>query len=178
MKIEPPRRAPDEEQKLIVLSCLEHLGPCREMQLLQFLAEHDFMNYFDMMFALNDLCDRGQAVRARKDGGFEYALTEAGGEALALFGSRVPRSLQALLEQAEEWKRRFRRESQYPEKIGQTAAGEFELTLTVKEQDLDMMRLSLLLPTRDLARQLAGRWPEKAPRVYEAVIRILSEEDK
>ena len=178
MKMEPPRRVPDEEQKLIVLSCLQHLGPCRELQLLQFLAEHDFMNYFDMMFALNDLCDRGQAVRKKKDAGYEYALTEAGREALRLFGSRVPRSMQALLSQAEEWKQRFRRESQYRRKIEKTDREDYELTLTVTEQEMDMMRLSLILPTRELAQQLSDRWTERAARVYEAVIRILSEEEK
>ena len=39
MRLEPPRRAPDNEQKLIVLCCLKGLGPCTELQLLQFLFE-------------------------------------------------------------------------------------------------------------------------------------------
>ena len=39
MKIQPPRRAPDDEQKLMVLYSLSRLGPCTELQLLQFLFE-------------------------------------------------------------------------------------------------------------------------------------------
>ena len=69
MRLEPPRRAPADEQRLIVLYSLMNLGPCTETQLLQFLSEMDLTNYFDMMFALNELCDRGQAARQkRKDG--------------------------------------------------------------------------------------------------------------
>ena len=97
MRIQPPRRAPDSEQRLMVLYCLARLGPCTELQLLRFLFENDLLNYFDMMFALNDLCDRGQAARIRKDEGFLYQATDAGREALNLFGGRVPNSLQKLL---------------------------------------------------------------------------------
>ena len=91
MRLEPPRRAPDNEQKLIVLCCLNRLGPCTELQLLQFLFEYDLMNYFEMMFALNDLCDRGQAARTKKGAGYLYAVTAAGVEALMLFGGAPQR---------------------------------------------------------------------------------------
>ena len=40
-----------------------------------------------------------------------------------------------------------------------------------------MMRLTLSLPGRDLANQLAARWPKKAGEIYETVIRLLTEED-
>ncbi|MDO5327869.1 MAG: DUF4364 family protein [Clostridia bacterium] len=177
MKIEPPRRTPEEEQKLVVLDCLKHLGPCTELQLVQFLFEHDLMNYFEMMFALNDLCDRGQAVRAKKQTGYAYQLTAAGEEALQLFGNRVPRSLQAILKkEAAGWKRRFQQEAQCRQKIEETDRGEYVLSLTVMEQERDLMNLSLALPARELAQQLAEKWPRKASEVYAAVIRILSEE--
>lgn len=177
MKIEPPRRTPDEEQKLVVLECLKQLGPCTEMQLLQFLFEYDLMNYFEMMFALNDLCDRGQAARAKAQTGYAYQLTAAGEEALQLFGNRVPRSLQALLKsKGATWKRRFQQEAQSRQKVEQTDRGDYQLSLAVVEQDRDLMNLNLTLPTRDLARQMAEKWPRKASEVYAAVIRILSEE--
>ena len=125
------------------------------VQLLQFLFEYDLMNYFEMMFALNDLCDRGQAARTKKGAGYLYAVTTAGVEALMLFGGRVPPSVYALLKKnGGEWKRRFRREAQNLAEIRQTDRGEYELTLRVVEQDMDMMRLSLSLPTRELADQL------------------------
>ncbi len=179
MKLEPPRRAPDDEQRLIVLRCLDQLGPCTELQLLQFLFEYDLMNYFDMMFALNDLCDRGQAARTRKGAGWLYAATAAGEEALGLFGGRVPQSVNALLRQhGAEWRRRFRREAQSLADIQQTPRGEYELTLRVVEQDMDMMTLSFSLPARDMARQLADRWPRRAGKIYAEIFRMLTEPDE
>lgn len=177
MTLHPPRRAPDDEQRLIVLCSLHHLAPCTELQLLQFLFEHDLMNYFDMMFALGDLCARGQAVRVKKRAGFLYELTDAGREALALFGGRVPKSVQTLLEATGwEWRQRFAQEAQYLQEIRQQERGEYELTLSVVEQEMDMMRLTLSLPSRELAHQLAAKWPQKASEIYETVIRLLSED--
>lgn len=179
MRLEPPRRAPDDEQRLIVLCCLNRLGPCTELQLLQFLFEYDLMNYFDMMFALNDLCDRGQAARTKKGTGWQYAVTVAGTEALALFGGRVPPSVNALLEkEGLAWKQRFRREGQNLAGIRQTDRGEYELTLRVVEQDMDMMTLSFTLPTRDMAQQLADRWKDRASEVYAEIFRLLTEPEK
>ncbi len=179
MRLEPPRRAPDNEQKLIVLCCLNSLGPCTELQLLQFLFEYDLMNYFEMMFALNDLCDRGQAARMRKGAGYSYTITAAGAEALELFGSRVPPSVYALLdENAQSWRQRFRREAQNLSEITQTDRGEYELKLRVVEQDMDMMTLTVSLPTREMAQQLSDQWPRKAAQVYAEVFRILTEPDQ
>ena len=179
MRLEPPRRAPDNEQKLIVLCCLNSLGPCTELQLLQFLFEYDLMNYFEMMFALNDLCDRGQAARTKKGAGYLYAVTTAGVEALMLFGGRVPPSVYALLKKnGGEWKRRFRREAQNLAEIRQTDRGEYELTLRVVEQDMDMMTLTVSLPSREMAQQLSDQWPGKASKIYAEVFRILTEQNQ
>lgn len=179
MSLSPPKRTPPDEQRLIVLCALDHLAPCTELQLLQFLFEYDLMNYFDMMFALNDLCANGQAVRREERAGHLYALTDAGREALTLFGSRVPPSVQTLLEeQGGAWRSRFAAEGQFLHQIRQTKRGEYELTLTIAEQDMDMMKLSLVLPTRELAQQLADGWPKKGGALYEQVIRTLSQEEQ
>ena len=177
MRIEPPRRAPADEQRLIVLYSLMNLGPCTETQLLQFLSEMDLTNYFDMMFALNELCDRGQAARQKRKDGTYYMATVAGDEALRLFGKRVPQSLKAAVqEQGDAWRARFRTEAQVGQSVRQTPRGEYELTLTVTEKDTEMMRLVLTVPSREIAYDWMGRWPRKASRIYDAVIRTLAED--
>lgn len=178
MTLTPPKRPPDDEQRLVVLYTLQCLQPCTELQLLQFFTEYDLMNYFDMMIALQDLCSRGQAVRSQKRAGFLYQPTPAGDEALSLFGGRVPMSVKKLLrETGDSWRARFAQEDQYAHQIRQTERGEYELTLYVREQEMDTLRLTLSLPTRELAQRLAGRWPQKAGQLYETVIRTLSEEE-
>lgn len=177
MSLTPPKRPPDDEQRLVVLYALQKLAPCTELQLLQFFAEGDLMNYFDMMIALQDLCARGQAVRSRRRAGYLYELTPAGDEALALFGGRVPQSVKRRLEETgAAWRRRFEEEDQYACQIRQTERGEFEVTFTVRGQEMDTLRLCLTLPTREMALQLAEAWPRRAGRIYETVIRTLTED--
>ena len=177
MTLRPPRRPPEDELRIVVLYCLRSLAPCSELQLLQFLSEYDLMNYFDMMFALNDLCSRGQAVRKREAAGWSYTLTEAGHEVLSLFGNRVPHSVQTLVqEHASAWRLRFEREAQCSASTEKTERGDWEVTLSLKEQDGDMMRLTLALPSRELASAIGARWPDKAGEIYETVIRILAGE--
>lgn len=179
MRIEPPRRTTEDGQRLIVLYSLMHLGPCTDAQLLQFLSEQDLSNYFEMMFALNDLCDRGQAARQKRKTGTYYMATQAGDEALRLFGGRVPQSLKNVIaEQGETWRRRFRTEAQIGQAVRKTPRGDYELTLTVTEKDTEMMRISLSVPSREIAYAWMDRWPRKASRIYGEVIRALAEEDQ
>lgn len=179
MSLHTPRHTPDDEQRLKVLYCLDYLGPCTELQLLQFLFEQDLMNYFDMMFALNDLCAGGQAVRTQKKAGHLYEVTDAGKESLSLFGNRVPASLKCLMQETgEKWKARFLQEDQYPVSIRQTKRGECELALSVVEQGMDMLNISFTLPSREMAEQLGEKWTKKAGLIYETLFRLLSEDEK
>ena len=179
MRIEPPRRTPEDEQRLIVLYSLMHLGPCTDTQLLQFLSEQDMTNYFEMMFALNDLCDRGQAARQKRKAGTYYMATQAGDEALRLFGGRVPQSLKnAVRDEGALWRQRFQDEAQISQTLRKTARGDYELTLVVTEKDTEMMRISLSVPSREIASDWMGRWPRKASQIYGAVIRALAEDEE
>ena len=179
MPLNPPRKPPEDEQRLIVLYVLQCLSPCTELQLLQFLSEESLMNYFDMMFALQDLCARGQAVRTAGAAGHLYTPTEAGKEALRLFGGRVPQSVKnALSETGEAWRQRFEREDQFRWQMKPTDQGDWELTLTISEKERELLSLRLPLPTREAARRLADAWPQKAEEIYASLILSLSEEEK
>ena len=81
-------------------------------------------------------------------------------------------------ENAQGWRQRFRREAQNLSEITQTDRGEYELTLRVVEQDMDMMTLTVSLPTREMAQQLSDQWPRKAAQVYGEVFRILTEQNQ
>ena len=179
MKLQPPPRAPEEEQKLVVLRCLDQFGPCTELQLLQFLSENELMNYFDMMFALNELCSQGQAVRSKARAGYRYQLTEAGQEALKLFGRRVPRSVQTLIKKTgPEWQSRFQTEDGSRTEIKSMGDGEYETVLEVTDRDKPVLTLHLSAPSREAAAQIAEKWPRRAAEIYGTVIRLLAEEDK
>ena len=176
MALERPRRSPDFEQKLLILLILSQCGRCSDMQLLQFLFDHDLMNYFDMMFTLSDLCRDGQAVRFERVGQTFYEATPAGEETLSLFGNRIPASMKELIcSLAPDWKKRVQREQEYLSEYHQTKRGEFELHLRVMEQDMEMLHVSLSLPSEEMARTMKENWPDKAQEIYANLFNGLAE---
>lgn len=179
MSLHPPRRTPEEEQRLVVLYSLQQLAPCSQIQLHTFIAELDQMGYFDMMFVLNDLCARGQAVRLKRKAGHQYEVTDAGREVLALFGNRVPQSLKNRLEkEAPALRAHFQEEAQYHHEIKINDQGETELILTILENELDAIRITLPLPSEELAGVLAGRWHQRGGEIYSTIFRLLMEDSQ
>lgn len=179
MSLHPPRRSPEEETRLIILYTIRHLPPCTGVQLQQILFDYNEMNYFDMMFALNDLCANGQAIREPAGDQHVYAITPAGEEALLLFGNRVPGSIrQYIAKKGLLWQARLKESEQFPHQIRKTEKGEWVLSLSVQEKDAPLMQLTLSLPSYDMAAQMAKDWPDKASAFYAHAIRTLSEEKK
>ncbi len=179
MSLHPPRRSPEEETRLILLYTIRHLPPCTGVQLQQILFDYNEMNYFDMMFALNDLCANGQAIREAAGGQPVYAITPAGEEALLLFGNRVPASIrQYIAQKGLLWQARLKESEQYPHQIRKTEKGDWVLSLSVQEKDAPLMQLTLSLPSYEMAAQMANAWPDKASAFYAHAIHTLSEEKK
>lgn len=179
MSLHPPRRTPEEETRLILLYTIKHLPPCTAMQLQQILFDYNEMNYFDMMFALNDLCANGQALREADGAKHVYAITPAGLEALAFFGNRVPVSIRQYVEEKGLlWQARLKESEQYPCQIRKTEKGDFVLSLSVQEKDAPLMQLTLSLPSYEMAARMARGWAGNASAFYASAIRLLSEEEK
>ena len=170
-------RAPDSEKRLILLYILSAADRISDLQLLQYLSCNDLMGYFDMMMALQALCAQGQCVRTDNPFGSDYALTDAGREAIALFGEKVPFSVrERIASGAPLWRERIRAERETPAVYRQNPRGEYELQLSIVEQDMPMLRLSLSLPTEEMAKRFRGRWAEKAAGIYADIFRALGEE--
>ena len=175
----PQRRPSAEENKLVILLALQSFGKMSDLQLLQYLSCNDLMGYFDMMMALQALCTQGQCVRTDNPFGSDYALTDAGREAIALFGEKVPFSVrERIASGAPLWRERIRAERETPAVYRQNPRGEYELQLSIVEQDMPMLRLSLSLPTEEMAKRFRGRWAEKAAGIYADIFRALGEEAK
>lgn len=176
MALDIPKRSPESNQRLLLLLILQQLGRCSDMQLLQFLFDNDLMNYFDMMFTLTDLCDQGLALRSERVGQNFYELTDGGRDTLAMFGNRLPASQrQQISELAPEWKKRIQIEQEYQSDYKQTKRGEYELHLRVMEQDMEMLHLTLSLPSEEMAKTMKENWPKKAQALYASLFASLGE---
>ena len=176
MAQEMDRKAPEKERRLTLLYIIVRIGRISDMQLLQLLFENDLMNYFDMMMTLNELCAQGQCTRTPKSGGSMYTPTDAGREAVELFEKDIPASVREKLDAVlAVWKDRILSEQIYPAEHHQTRRGEYALNMSVMEKDMEMLRVSLSLPTEELAKQLEAVWPAKAGQIYGMIFSMLSD---
>lgn len=167
------RYIPETENKLILLYALRALGPVTGMQLIQFLAELDLMNYFSMQLSLSDMEKQGQIETRAHPLGSLMDVTAEGVFTLESFTGKIPRSRRQLIDQeAPAWQERFRSEQMAPTEAITGADGTPGARLKLLESDAVLMDVTLL--GADVPRtQLEQRWQQTAPAIYQEVTRRL-----
>jgi hypothetical protein len=176
MQVMISRKTPDLENKLLILFAVDQLGPLTSLQLLQFLAEYDLMDYITMQLNLGDMIATGHLSSIPHALGSLYTLTDEGRESLSLFLHRLPYSTRTLIRGAvPDWKPRFARETQMLTDFHRREDGKYALRLRLMEKDSPLLDMTLILPTRDLADQLSRRWPQAAPEFYGFLMRELGD---
>ena len=167
------RFIPETENKLILLYALRALGPVTGMQLIQFLAELDLMNYFTMQLSLSDMEKQGQIKTRAHPLGSLMDITAEGAFTLESFTGKIPRSRRQLIDQeAPAWQERFRSEQMAPTEAVTGPQGVPGARLKLLESDAVLMDVTLL--GEDVPRtRLEQRWRRTAPTVYQEVTQRL-----
>lgn len=170
------RKTPDLENKLLILFAVDELGPLTSLQLLQFLAEYGLMDYITMQLALGDMLAAGYISSIPHALGTLYTLSREGRESLSLFLHRLPHSTQTLIRGAvPEWKPRFARETQMLADFHRRGDGTYDLRLRLMEKDAQLLDMTIVIPTRDLADRLSRRWPQAAAEFYGFLMKELGD---
>lgn len=171
------RKTPDLEIRLLVLYAIDQLGPLTSLQLLQFLAEYDLMDYITMQLTLGDLLSTGHLASLPHALGTLYALSPEGKESLSLFLHRLPHSTRSLVRDAvSKWKPRFQRETQILSDFQRRGDGAYALRLRLMEKDAPLLDMTLMLPSRDMADKFSRRWPGAAPAFYGFLMKELGDD--
>jgi hypothetical protein len=176
MQVMISRKTPDLENKLLILFIVDEMGPLTSLQLLQFLADNNLMDYITMQLTLGDMVSTGHLSSIPHALGALYTLTGEGRESLALFLHRLPHSTRTLIHGAvPEWKPRFARETQMLADFHRRNDGKYDLRLRLMEKDSPLLDMAIVIPTRDLADRLSRRWPQAAPAFYGFLMKELGD---
>lgn len=168
---------PEAEAKLTILYSLQHIGPVSNLQLVQFMAETELMDYFTLQICLGELEEEGQLKTQVHTFGCLISLTETGLEALRSFDRRVPASRrQIIVEQGAAWRERFRAEQQTPASF--FVAGDGKLCMHLQLMEQETVLLDILVTEQDAVPPtfLAERWRHAAPGVYQCLAEELGSE--
>lgn len=171
------RKTPDLENKLLALFAIEELGPLTNLQLLQFLAELDLMDYITMQLILGEMMESGHLQMAPHAMGGLYTLSFTGKENMSMFLHRLPHSIQQQVKEAAViWKPRFQREMQMMADFNKQEDGAYALRLRLMEKNAPLLDMTLRLPSRDLADQLSRRWSMAASPFYGFLMKTLGDD--
>lgn len=174
----PGHRFSDMEKQMLALTALHLVGDMGNLQLIAFFQETGLMNYFDLQPTLYRLRDGGLAVSRQQGGDYLYSLTQGGREALTLFGGSLPASALAAIEQAAP---RFRRkvllERQLSSRVEHENGQEYHARLAINERDMNILSLSLSVPTPEMAQRCCDRWQANAEKIYACIVSLLGGEE-
>lgn len=169
------RNITEAETKLVLLYALDRLGPVTDMQLLQFLAEQDLMDYFTMQLNLSELTEQGQVTPVEHPLGTLLGIAPAGAYALEVFTQRIPASRRAVIdEHAPAYREDFRGEQETPAQSGAAVGSGTGIRLCLMEGRTALLDLLLRLPDAETPVFLQKRWRLAAQGVYEDVNRLLA----
>lgn len=170
------RKPSDTENKLLLLHAIDRLGTVTAEQLLVFVVEYNQMDYISLQLCLAELAESG-LVRKRKHAlGTLYVLTGKGHDSLALFRERIPYSRLELVDKAAaNWRQRFRRERQMLANFEKKDNGEYVVHLQLFEQDAELLRLDIAVPTHANAQRFSDAWMDRAPDIYAHIMHALGE---
>jgi len=170
------RKTPDLENRLLILHTIDQFGPLGSLQLLQFLAEHDLMDYITLQLTLGDLVQTGHLQTMPHALGLLHTLAPAGKESLRLFLHRLPHSIRAQVAQAlPEWKKRFAQEAQMLSDFHRQEDGSYVLRLRLMEKNVSLLDMALTLLARDTADLYSRRWAKAAPLFYSFLMKELGD---
>ncbi len=155
------------ENKLLLLYSLKQLGPCTNLQLWQFVAEADLMDYLTFQLSLGEMIKAEQIRSLPHPIGSLYQLDTLGEEVLIYFDQKLPQSRKNfILEQSFSWKERFEQEQHYLSDFYKNPSGTYTLVLSLLEEKDLFFQLSLTLPDRQSCDYYAHTWAEKSVAIY------------
>lgn len=169
------RRPTLMENKLVLLYILRKVGEMTNQQALRFVVENDIMDYIDLQLALAELLEKDMLTRVDTEFGLMHTVSGEGVRTLEMFMGNVPPSrLKQVDDLRDAWARRFKLERTLPCTYRRDADGLYQASMRVLEPGMKLMDLQLMLPEREMARQVCENYPARADRLYAQLINLLT----
>lgn len=144
-------------------------------QLHEALAEHNLVNYFELVQAVEELVRSGHlAVERGEDAAERYAATELGRQAAREFERALPLAVrEKAYEAADKQLRRRRREAEVRIDVREAENG-FFMELAIPEMEGDLISLRLFLPTREECALVRRRFLNDPVFLYKGILALLT----
>ena len=163
--------------KLILLYMLRKVTyPLLNTQLMSFILDQKYTDYFHVQEAINDLVDAGLITREKIRNTSQYTATPEGEQTLEYFVTDIPSEIRAdidayLRENAFD----IRNESCVRADYERTENQDYAVRCLVREGKDTIIDLTLSVPTEEAAMTVCAKWPDKSTEIYTTLMKTFFE---
>ncbi len=161
--------------KLIVLYMLNRVSfPLTTAQVSDFVLEKEYTNFLTLQKVINELTDAGmieaQTIRNRT----HLVITEEGKQTLNYFENRISEPIKKdinLFFHENEFS--LRNEVSVLGDYYKSTSGEYEAHLVAKDRGINLVDVTLSVPTAEVAASICDNWQRKNEAIYQYLIQQL-----
>lgn len=161
--------------KLIILYMLGRVKfPLTTAQISNFILEKEYTNFLTLQQVISELTDTGLVESKTINNRTQLSLSGEGKETLTFFGNRISDAIKEDINQYfKENEYSLREEISVQGDYYKSTSGEYKAHLIAKEQENNLIELTLSVPTREIAEAVCNNWQKKNQEVYGLIIKLL-----
>lgn len=158
--------------KLIVLYMLNRVDfPLTKSQIGDFILEKEYTNFLTLQQVIGELTDAGlitaQSIRNRT----HLSITPEGQETLKFFGNQINESIKTDVNLFfKEKEIELRNEVSILSDFYKSTSGEYEAHLTAKDKGINLVDITISVPTKETAAAICDNWQRKNQEIYQYLI--------
>lgn len=148
--------------------------PLTTAQISDFILEKEYTNFLTLQQVISELTDAGmvssQSIRNRT----HLNITDEGRETLTFFENRISDGIKADINTyLKEKEFTLRNEVAIQGDYYKSTSGEYEAHLVAKERGINLVELTLSVPTEEIAASICDNWQANNEEIYQYLIQKL-----
>jgi len=161
--------------KLIVLYMLDRVSfPLTNAQIGDFVLEKGYTNFFTLQQAISELIDadmlRAKSIRNRT----HLEITEEGRETLGFFENRISSQIKEDIDTYFKQNQfELKNEVSVLSNYYKSTSGEYEANLVIREKKINLINLTMSVPSEELAASICEKWENASQDIYNTLIEKL-----
>ena len=161
--------------KLIVLYMLDRVNfPLTKAQVEDFILEKEYTTFLKLQQAISELTDadmvRAKSIRNRT----HLEITEEGRQTLGFFENRISSSIREEIDKYfKENEYELKNEVSVLSNYYKSTTGEYEANMIIREKNINLVNLTMSVPTEELAASICDKWETANQDVYNLLVEKL-----
>ena len=161
--------------KLIILYMLDRVTfPLTTAQISDFVLGKEYTSFLTLQQVFSELTDTGLIEARSANNRTHLTITSEGSETLHFFENRINLAIKSEIHayfQEKEYV--LREEVSVISDYYKATSGEYEAHLIAKERDVNLIDLTLSVPSKELAESICSNWMTKNQDIYQYLIEQL-----